>query len=272
MECPVLTLYDNPFSPFARKVRMVLRFKGLPYRSIDALALDEHDRLASANPRAEVPVLVDGTVTVIDSADIVSYLEDRFPDPAVFPVGPEVRAKARRWQRLADTVLDAIIHDISIWTWPTHHRSDQPPGGLLEAGRRELHKILADLEESIDASGFLCERLSIADFSLFSHVSSLKPLGVVLEEAVYPRLLGWNRQMRMQASVQEDLEYLKRSAVEKFGAGPSPYEDETIVWRGERIEWLLAHGFKDWLFLELARGCAVVPCSVHGCSLTRACS
>ena len=25
----VLTLYDNPFSPFARKVRMVLRFEGL---------------------------------------------------------------------------------------------------------------------------------------------------------------------------------------------------------------------------------------------------
>ena len=97
MECPVLTLYDNPFSPFARKVRMVLRFKGLQYRSIDALALDEHDRLASANPRAEVPVLVDGSVAVIDSADIVSYLEDRFANPAVFPVGPELRAKARRW-------------------------------------------------------------------------------------------------------------------------------------------------------------------------------
>jgi len=29
MECPVLTLYDNPFSPFARKVRMALRFKGV---------------------------------------------------------------------------------------------------------------------------------------------------------------------------------------------------------------------------------------------------
>jgi len=54
-------------------------------------------------------------------------------------------------QRSADTALDAIIHDISIWTWPTHHRSDQPPDGLLEAGRRELHEILVDLGNSIDA-------------------------------------------------------------------------------------------------------------------------
>ncbi len=38
----MLTLYDNPFSPFARKVRMVLRYKGARYDTIDALALDEH--------------------------------------------------------------------------------------------------------------------------------------------------------------------------------------------------------------------------------------
>jgi glutathione S-transferase len=258
----VLTLYDNPFSPFARKVRMVLRFKGLQYRSVDALALGEHDRLVDVNPRAEVPVLVDGGVTVTDSADIVFYLEDRFPNPAVIPTSPELRAKARRWQRLSDTLLDAIIHDISIWAWPTHHRSDQPPKGLLETGRRELRKILVDLEGSIDLSGFVCDHLSIADFSLFPHVSSLKPLAILLEEAAFPKLLRWNRTMRMQSAVQEDLEYVKRSAIEKFGSGQSPYEDEKIVWRGDRIEWLLAHGFQDWFISELSRDRAIVPRSV----------
>jgi glutathione S-transferase len=255
----VLTLYDNPFSPFARKVRMVLRFKSLKYRSIDALALDEHDRLVDVNPRAEVPVLVDGAVTVTDSVDIVSYLEDRFPNPTVLPGSPELRAKARRWQRVADTVLDAIVHDISIWTWPTHHRSDQPPEGLLDTGRRELHEILIDLEGSINVSGFVCDQLSIADFSLFPHISSLKPLAILLEEATHPNLLRWNRQMRMQTAVREDLEYVKRSAIEKFGSGQSPYEAEKIVWRGDRIEWLLAHGFQDWLLPELEHGRAVIP-------------
>ena len=79
-------------------------------------------------------MLVDGTLSVADSADIVAYLEDRFPTPAVFPAAPELRATARRWQRIADSALDAT-HDISIWIWPTHHRSDQPPAGLIEAGR-----------------------------------------------------------------------------------------------------------------------------------------
>ena len=31
-----MVLYDNPFSPFARKVRMVLALKGVAFESIDA--------------------------------------------------------------------------------------------------------------------------------------------------------------------------------------------------------------------------------------------
>ena len=65
--------------------------------------------------------------------------------------------------------------------------------------------------------------------------------------------------MRAQAFVQEDLDHVKRSAVAKFAAGRSPYEGEKIVWRGDRIEWLLAHGFHDWLFAEIADGRATVP-------------
>src|SRR5262245_28396391 len=93
---------------------MTLQFKEVAYESIDALALPEHARLHAMNRRAEVPVLVDGDVTVVDSVDIVAYLEDRFPTPALLPSSPALRATTRRWQRVADTTLDAIIHDISL--------------------------------------------------------------------------------------------------------------------------------------------------------------
>ncbi|MGB5697911.1 MAG: glutathione S-transferase family protein [Polyangiales bacterium] len=258
----MLTLFDNPFSPFARKVRMVLHFKGLEFESVDALTVSEHDRLVEVNPRAEVPVLVDRGFTVTDSTDIVYYLEDRYPTPAVLPVEPRLRAKARRWQRVADTLLDAIIHDVSIWTWPTHERPDTPPDGLLQVGREDLLEVLTEIEDSLDAEGFVCGDLSIADFALFPHISALKPLGILFEEATHPRLLRWNREMRSQAPVRRDLDYVKHSAFEKFVSGESPYEGEKIVWRGDRIEWLLSRGFHDWLFTELEAGRAVVPCAV----------
>lgn len=256
----MITLYDNPFSPFARKVRIVLQFKHVAFQSIDALAVVERERLLAVNPRAEVPVLVDGDVTIVNSADIVAYLEDRFPTPTLLPSSPELRAKARSWQRIADTVLDAIIHDISLWTWPTHQRTDEPPAGLVEAGHRDLERILAQLETSLDAEGFLCGDLSIADVALFPHISSLKLLGVSLDP--FQEVLRWNRKMRMLPVVRADLEYVKRNAIEKFAAGASPYEAEKVVWRGDRIEWLLAHGFQDWLQSELVAGRAVVPMPV----------
>jgi len=253
----MITLYDNPFSPFARKVRMVLGWKGVAFASVDALAIAEHARLAAVNPRAEVPVLVDGAATVVGSADIAAYVEDRFPTPALLPATPELRAKARSWQRIADTSFDAIVHDISLWVWPTHRRSDAPPPGLLEAGRRDLAALLAQLEAALDTTGFVCGALSIADLALFPHVSSLRLLGVALDP--YPQVLRWNREMRALPTVRADLEHVKQCAIEKFAPGASPYEAEKVVWRGDRIEWLLAHGFLDWFAEELRSGRAVVP-------------
>lgn len=256
----MITLYDNPFSPFARKVRLVLAYKGLAVTTVDALALASHDGLRAVNPRAEVPVLVDGAVTVVNSADIVAYLEHRYPAPPVLPSDPALRVAARAWERLADGVFDAILHDISIWTWPTHRRDDQPPAGLVEAGLRDVGAILDQLEATLRDQAYLCGALSIADFALFPHVSSLKPLGIALEG--HPHLAEWNGRMRELAVVRQDLDDVRRAAREKFVDGPSPYEGEQIIWRGDRLEWLFHNGFADWWYAEYRAGRAIVPGSL----------
>jgi glutathione S-transferase len=258
----MLTLYDNPFSPFARKVRLVLARKGLRAVSVDALALVEHAALRAVNPRAEVPVLVDDGLVVANSPDIVAYLEDRYPDPPVLPRAPAGRVAARAWERLADTVLDAIVHDISIWTWPTHRRADAPPAGLIEAGLRDIGVILDHLEAALHECEFLCGELSIADLALFPHLSSLKPLGIALDPQTHPRLVAWNQRLRALPIVRADLDAVKRAAIEKFGSAPSPYEGRTIVWRGDRLEWLFHCGFADWWVEEWRAGRAMVPSSV----------
>ncbi len=255
----MITLYDNPFSPFARKVRLVLDHKGLEYESVDALALRHHGDLLAVNPRAEVPALADGDVVAVNSSDIVAYLEHRYPDVPVLPTDPGVRVAARSWERLADGVVDSIIHDISLWVWPTHRRQDSPPPGLIEAGRRDLAAILGMLEKSASADGFLCGALSVADFALFPHVSSMRPLGVALDPGAHPKLLEWNRRMRALPCVRKDLEHVKRLATERFAEGASPYEGEKIVWRGDRLEWLFGHGFHAWWLRQLEAGHVVIP-------------
>lgn len=257
----MLTLYDNPFSPFARKVRMVLDRKGLAFESVDALALEHLDELRALNPRGEVPVLVDGEIVVVDSADIVAYIEDLQLEPALLPRRPDQRVRARRWHRIADRTLDAIIHDISLWSWPTHDRSDAAPAGLLKAGRRDLLSILSQLELELGDRGFVCGELSIADLALFPHCSSLRLIGVPIDSGLHPRVARWYREMRTLDVVRRDLGRIKKGIAEKFGAGASPYESEKVVWRGDRIEWLLGAGFDHWWARERASGRAVVPSS-----------
>ncbi len=72
---------------------------------------------------------------------------------------------------------------------------------VLDAGRSDLLKILARLEEALRGGRFLCGDLSIADLAIFPHVSSLKPLGITLDPATHPSVVEWNRRMRSLAIV-----------------------------------------------------------------------
>src|ERR1700722_10445753 len=109
----MIKLYDSAFSPFARKVRMVLEHKGLRFETIDDLCKSNHEALRAVNGRIEVPVLVDGDIVVVNSADIVAYLEACYPTKPVYPGAPVARVHARAWERTADAFVDAILIDIS---------------------------------------------------------------------------------------------------------------------------------------------------------------
>src|SRR5579872_6388232 len=107
----MITLYDHPLSPYAQKVRISLREKGVPFQ----LALPgglgaggAAGEFAEANPRAEVPVLIDGDARIFDSTIILEYLEDRFPAPAMLPAPPAERARVRMIEEVMDTHYEAI--------------------------------------------------------------------------------------------------------------------------------------------------------------------
>jgi glutathione S-transferase len=246
-----MRLYDNTFSPFARKVRMVLDYKGLAVEAIDGLLPDARARLAAVNPRVEVPVLEDGDVTVVNSSDIVAYLEARYPDPPVYPAELRARVAARAWERRADAEIDAILHDASIWTWPTLDRHDAPPPGLLDAARADLERVYDDLERALASHDWVCGPFSIADIALFPHLSAVRFLGIPFTAERHPRLLDWYRRARRLPPCEADL--ARARAWLGSSAGRATKVDH-VVWRGDRIEWLLAHGFHEWFIEEIRSG------------------
>ncbi len=240
----MITLYDNAFSPFARKVRMVLEHKGLPFVALDGLSPAGHARLAQVNPRVEVPVLQDGDLVVVNSAHIVAYLEHRYPERALYPQDPATRVTALAWERLADTMLDAITHDLSNGGFG--FAEGTRPAGLREAALGDLQPLYDDLERALADREFLCGQLSIADLALFPHLTALRFLDVSFDGATHPRLLAWYKRLRELPICEADL-----ARTRALLGGAVPQRPERIVWRGDRIEWMLARGFHEWFAAEI---------------------
>jgi len=242
----MIKLYDSAFSPFARKVRMVLEHKGIEFEAVDGLLKSNHEALKAVNGRVEVPALVDGDIVVVNSADIVAYLEFRHPANPVYPELPAARVHARAWERTADTFIDAILIDISYWKWAD--RQDSMPDGLLEAARADLGLVYDALESDLAEQDFVSGALSIADIALFPHLASAKAMAVEFSAEKHPRLAAWFKRMRTLPICAADLQRARDFVADVKNRD---VERQRIFWRGDRIEWLLARGFHDWFFNEI---------------------
>jgi glutathione S-transferase len=91
----VLTLYDADRCPYCARVRIVLAEKGLPYETV---VVDLDDRPAwiyEKNPLGKVPVLEESDFVLPESAVIMEYLEERYPEPPLWPADPAERAAGR---------------------------------------------------------------------------------------------------------------------------------------------------------------------------------
>ncbi|MDE1149433.1 MAG: glutathione S-transferase family protein [Azospirillaceae bacterium] len=99
-----MKLYSLPLSPYAARVRAAIHAKGL---AIDIVAPPADWRTSAEfralNPLVRVPVLMldDGT-GLPESAVIVDYLEEAFPEVPLHPVSPRDRAQVRLVTAVAD--------------------------------------------------------------------------------------------------------------------------------------------------------------------------
>jgi glutathione S-transferase len=123
-----MKLAYTALSPYCRKVRMAMEYKGLDFAIVSA---DHVTEVPAFNPRAEVPVLIDDDVVVCNSPghprlpSIASFRSGRFIPPLL-----PAYAQVREWERFADTQVDPIMTVIGNWKF-----AELPPmpDGLLGA-------------------------------------------------------------------------------------------------------------------------------------------
>jgi glutathione S-transferase len=170
-----MILYSGPLSLFSRKVEIALAEKDLAYERVTVSFNQtkgyspKHPAVVAANPKGQVPVLVDGDLTLYDSTLIMEYLEDAYPVPALLPKIPKARALCRLLELEADEILLNPLRKLM-------HRSE-PPGA--STAQKEEDAIHAEVEISdnykrvaakLGHQEFLCGEFSVADIATFMNI------------------------------------------------------------------------------------------------------
>jgi len=102
----VITLYDAPRCPYCARVRIVLTEKGVEFEAVEIDLDDRPAWIYEMNPKGRVPVVEEDGWTLPESAVIMEYLEERYPEPALLAADPADRALARLLIFRADDFTD----------------------------------------------------------------------------------------------------------------------------------------------------------------------
>jgi len=169
-----MKLYSGPLSLFARKVEIALREKGLdfdrvmvPFTQAEGY-FPKHPDVLRANPKGQVPVLVDGELTLFDSTLINEYLDDAYPEPPILPRSPALRARCRLLELTADEVMLPLVVRLMYRTEPPDpdpaiQHARELDGTRAEAEIGEFYKML---EESLTGQKHFCGTFSVADIGV----------------------------------------------------------------------------------------------------------
>ena len=188
------TIIGAVVSPFVRKVLAFCELKGVPYRLDPIIPFFGNARFAEVSPLRRVPVFIDDRVTLCDSSVICQYLEDRYPDPPLYPADIAARAQARWLEEYADTRLADVL------IWRIFNEAVIKPGvwgqprdlAVIERTlREELPGVMDYLERIAPAEGFAFGELSIADIAVAAFFRNLRWSRIALDDARWPLAAAW---------------------------------------------------------------------------------
>lgn len=202
-----LTLYSYFYSSASWRVRAVLLWKNIPYKyeNIPLLENVQHsDQYTKINPLRQVPSLKieldDGrTHHLTQSLAIIQYLDHYYPEPAIYPKDPILRAKCNA---IADTISGGIQ---PLQNLETLIKYGEPLGktDLTQEDRKKIARYWIDgkmkkLDELVaQTAGKYCvgDELSVADICLVPQMYNARDR-FELDTSQYPTIKAIDERLR----------------------------------------------------------------------------
>jgi glutathione S-transferase len=174
-----MKLLSAPASPYSRKVRIVLAEKRIDC-DLERVDVQPQDNpVNSHNPLGKIPTLLldDGTA-IYDSRVIVEFLDNMTANSRLIPQDNRERIAVRRWEALADGVLDAGL----LVRYESLRPAAEQSAAWVAKQAARIRRGLAQMESELGARAWCqSERYTLADIALGCSVGWLgfrKPAGI----------------------------------------------------------------------------------------------
>ena len=186
----MITLYDADRCPYCARARIVLAEKGIEYETVEIDLEDRPAWIYEKNPLGSVPILEEDAFVLAESAVIDEYLEERYPEPPLWPADPAERALGR-----------LLVFRFDELSKPYYALRREEAG----AGER-LDRALVWLDALLEGQPFLSGRdYGLADIAYVPWVLRARDrMGVELEPL--PALAAWVERLAERPAVAAELE------------------------------------------------------------------
>ncbi len=158
-----MKLLGSVTSPFVRKVRVVLIEKHIDFELVGDAMTGETPLIEKHNPLGKIPALVlDDGLTLFDSQVITEYLDAISPVGHLIPDNPRERAVVKRWEAMADGILDA---GVAIVLEKRRPEKEQSPA-WMERQRGKMERGLAQMSKELGTRAWCtADALNLSDLA-----------------------------------------------------------------------------------------------------------
>lgn len=237
----MLTLFEHPLSPYAQKNKIALREKDIEFELATPDAIGSGDtggEFLKANPRGEVPALIDDGFAIFDSTIILEYLEDKWPTPALLPESPTDRARVRMIEDVMDTHFEAINWGLGEVAYFKRAEGAQAEAIFAKAAR-QTQGFFAWLEDQLgDTHWFNGETFGWGDLSVIPYINSSASFGNT--PPIGSKLEAWAARTNARAAVAQTAKEATAS-IEGMTMVADVVEQGLFKreYRDHRLEWMV---------------------------------
>ena len=206
-------LHGANISPYVRKVRVALAYKGIEYGNTQQSPFGAPEEFIAKSPLSKIPCWEEGELILPDSSVILSYLEYRYPDPPLLPGAAGPRARALWFEEYADTKVGETVVGVFFQRVirPTAFKQETDQQLVTHLLDSALPKVFDYLADCLGDDEFMVgDKFSIADIAIASPFVNFALAGETVDAARWPELASYIQRIHAQPCyapiVKADLE------------------------------------------------------------------